>query len=91
MIEDKINIKKITRYSVQSRDRIFVKDYEFWSFAKNVGKNVIRTWGASLLGNLLIGKGTIWAGEGTIRAHQGFNAALSFNTFWDTQVLSKRT
>ena len=41
---------------------MFVKDYGFWSFAKNVGKNVIRTLGASLLGNLLIGKGTIWAG-----------------------------
>ena len=56
-----------------------------------MGKNVIRTWGASLLGNLLIGKATIWAGEGTIRARQDFNAALSFNKFWDTQVLSKRT
>ena len=27
------------RYSVQSRDQIFVKGYGFLSFAKNVGKN----------------------------------------------------
>ena len=29
-------------YSVQCRDRIFVKDYGFLSFAKNVGKNIGR-------------------------------------------------
>ena len=28
------------RYSVQSRDRIFVKGYEFLSFAKNMVKNI---------------------------------------------------
>ena len=49
-IEDKINItlvinlnvkyKKMTRYSVQPRDRIFVKGYGFLSFAKNMGKNI---------------------------------------------------
>ena len=27
------------RYSVQSRDRIFVKVYEFLSLAENLGKN----------------------------------------------------
>ena len=27
------------RYSVQPRDQIFVKDYEFLSFSKNMGKN----------------------------------------------------
>ena len=27
-------------YSVQPRDRIFVKDYGFLSFVKNVGKNI---------------------------------------------------
>ena len=27
-------------YTVQRRDRIFVKDYEFLSFATNIGKNV---------------------------------------------------
>ena len=30
----------MTQYSVQSRDRIFVKGYEFLSFAKNMGKNI---------------------------------------------------
>ena len=28
------------RYSVQTRDRIFVRDYEFLSFAKNMDKNI---------------------------------------------------
>ena len=28
------------RYSVQPRDRIFVKGYGFLSFAKNMGKNI---------------------------------------------------
>ena len=28
------------RYSVQPRDRIFVKGYRFLSFAKNMGKNI---------------------------------------------------
>ena len=30
----------MARYSVQPRDRIFVKAYRFLSFAKNVGKNI---------------------------------------------------
>ena len=30
----------MTRYSVQPRDRIFVKDYGFLSFTKNMGKNI---------------------------------------------------
>ena len=30
----------MTRYSVQPRDRIFVKGYGFLSFAKNMGKNI---------------------------------------------------
>ena len=30
----------MTRYSVQSRDRIFVKGYGFLPLAKNMGKNV---------------------------------------------------
>ena len=29
----------MTRYSVQPRDRIFVKSYGFFSFARNMGKN----------------------------------------------------
>ena len=28
------------RYSVQPRDRMFVKGYGFLSFAKNIGKNI---------------------------------------------------
>ena len=28
------------RYSVQPRDRIFVKGYRFFSFAKNMGKKI---------------------------------------------------
>ena len=28
----------MTRYAVQARKRIFVKDYGFLSFAKNMGK-----------------------------------------------------
>ena len=28
------------RYSVQSRDQIFVKGYGFSSFAKNMGRNI---------------------------------------------------
>ena len=30
----------MTCYSVQSRDRIFVKGYGFLSFANNMGKNI---------------------------------------------------
>ena len=30
----------MTRYSVQPRDRIFVKGYIFLSFAKNMGRNI---------------------------------------------------
>ena len=31
---------EMTRYSVQPGDRIFVKGYEFLSFAKSVGRNI---------------------------------------------------
>ena len=31
------------RYSVQSRDRIFVKGYGFSFFAKNMGKKIVIT------------------------------------------------
>ena len=37
------------------------------------------TLGASLLVNLLTGKGTIKANEGTVRAIKGFNTVASFN------------
>ena len=30
----------MTRYSVQPRDRIFVKGYEFLSFAENMSRNI---------------------------------------------------
>ena len=30
----------MTCYSVQPRDQMFVKDYNFLSFAKNIGKNI---------------------------------------------------
>ena len=30
----------MTRYSVQPRDRIFLKGYEFLPFAKNMGENI---------------------------------------------------
>ena len=32
----------VRRYSVQPRDRIFAKGYGFFSFARNMGKNVGR-------------------------------------------------
>ena len=58
--------------------------------------------GASLLGNILAGKGINPAGEGVIRAsywnkrqdHKTkwvFNTASSFNSFWNTKILSKWT
>ena len=36
------------RYSVQNRDRIFVKGYGFLSFAKNIGKKIGKNIGKSL-------------------------------------------
>ena len=33
----------MTRCSIESRDRVFVKGYGFWSFAKNVSKVKIKT------------------------------------------------
>ena len=36
------------RYSVQPQDRIFVKGYEFLSFAKNMGRNI----GKNMIKNL---------------------------------------
>ena len=40
----------MTRYSVQPRDRIFVKGYGLFSFAKNMGKNFSKNIGKSLSG-----------------------------------------
>ena len=30
----------MTPYSVQARDQTFVKGYEFFSFVRNIGKNI---------------------------------------------------
>ena len=35
-------------YSVQSRDRIFAKSYKFLSFAKNNGKNIVKSMSKNL-------------------------------------------
>ena len=40
----------MTRYSVQPRDRIFVKGYGFLSFAKNMGKNIKKNISKSVSG-----------------------------------------
>ena len=37
------------RYSVEPRDRIYVKEYGFLSFAKNIGKNVTNKYGQKLI------------------------------------------
>ena len=37
------------RYSIEPRDRIYVKGYGFLSFAKNMGKNLINKYGQKLL------------------------------------------
>ena len=40
----------MARYSVQPRDRIFVKGYGFLSFARNMGKNIGRNISKNLSG-----------------------------------------
>ena len=40
----------MTRYSVQPRDRIFVKSYGFLPFAKNMGKNTGKNISKTLSG-----------------------------------------
>ena len=40
----------MTRYSVQPRDRIFIKGYGFLSFAKNMGKNIGKNISKTLSG-----------------------------------------
>ena len=37
------------RYSIESRDRIYVKEYGFLSFTKNMGKNLSNKYGQKLL------------------------------------------
>ena len=37
------------RYSIEPRDRIYVKGYGFLSFAKNMGKNLSNKYGHKIL------------------------------------------
>ena len=37
------------RYSIEPRERKYVKEFEFLSFAKNIGKNVSSKYGQKLL------------------------------------------
>ena len=37
------------RYSIEPRERIYVKGYGFLSFAKNIGKNLSNKYGQKLL------------------------------------------
>ena len=37
------------RYSIESRNRIYIKGYGFLSFAKNMGKNLRNKYGQKLL------------------------------------------
>ena len=39
------------RYSTEPRDRIYVKGYEFLSFAKSMSKNLSNKYGQKLLNN----------------------------------------
>ena len=39
------------RYSIEPRERIYVKGYEFLSFAKNMGKSLSNKYGQKLLDN----------------------------------------
>ena len=38
-----------TRYSIEPRDRIYVKAYGFLSFAKNMGKSLCNKYGQKVL------------------------------------------
>ena len=39
----------MNRYSTQPKDRIYVKGYEFLSFAKNIGRNLSNKYGQKLV------------------------------------------
>ena len=39
------------RYSIEPRDRIYVKGYGFLSFAKNMGKSLSNKYGQKLFGS----------------------------------------
>ena len=57
---------------------------EIWGMAAT-------TLDVSLLGSILAGRGVIRAGERTNRAKHDFNAASSFNQFWNLEILLKGT
>ena len=62
-VEDRINLTLVVkqkiywiqfhcrqvRYSIEPKDRIYVKEYEFLSFAKNMGKNLSNKYSQKLL------------------------------------------
>ena len=37
------------RYSIEPRDKIYVKGYGFLSFAKNIGKNLSNKYGQKII------------------------------------------
>ena len=47
------------RYSIEPRDRIYVKGYGFLSFAKNMGKGLSNKYGQNLLENATCNKNSI--------------------------------
>ena len=52
-VEDKTTLTLLTlikiRYSIESRERRYVKGYGFLSFAKNIGRNVSNKYGQKLV------------------------------------------
>ena len=44
----------MARYTIQPRDRIFVKAHGFLSFAKNMGNNIGKNISKNLSGNSII-------------------------------------
>ena len=46
------------RYSIEPKDRIYVKGYEFLSFTKNMSKNLSNMYGQKLL--VVLKKSTIY-------------------------------
>ena len=40
------------RYSIEPRDRVYVKEYGFMSSAKNVGKNLINKYSQKIIDTL---------------------------------------
>ena len=44
---------KMTRYSVQTRDLIFVKGYGFSAFAKNACRNIAKNISKTLISNIV--------------------------------------